>query len=383
MTKKTRLSGSWHKLAAVLVTVMMSLTMFPVTGLAADGTLPACAASRFGDVQRLAPHCAAVHLLADNGIVDGYEDGTFRPAQAITRAEFAKLFVLVMGLEPRPDLPARFSDVGGHWAADLGYIQAAVLADAISGFPDGTFRPDETVTRAQAITIASAWALLPGEAEAFTENIPPPTLELADDGETDEEEGSGGFVLPDLILPPYLFNPGLPGPLPPEPPQWIVTLPDESLLDRLFDSSGNPLLQNPEPLSPTALARDFVSNHPGMFTTVNPQPLPPLRLSLFELRTLMRGIVYELPGAGVDLVLHKILGFSPSYNPDGLPGDVWGTWYHVYVATALELGLMGSDVPAPIFTGPNFNGNAPMTRAEAAMVLANLLIVVTAEQAGS
>lgn len=89
-----------------------------------------------------------IDFLFSQGIISGYPDGTFQPGNSITRAQFAKMIVNANGIsEYYPPVPT-FSDVPlGHWA--YGYIEAAVQADIISGYPDGTFRPSDEVTRAQ------------------------------------------------------------------------------------------------------------------------------------------------------------------------------------------------------------------------------------------
>ncbi len=80
--------------------------------------------------------------------IAGYPDGTFRPDRPITRAETAKI---VSGYLSRPPVPAcSFVDVNiFHWAA--GYIYS--VRDLLQGYPDGTFRPDNQTTRAEAFVI--------------------------------------------------------------------------------------------------------------------------------------------------------------------------------------------------------------------------------------
>jgi len=82
-------------------------------------------------------------------ILSGYEDGTFRPSNAITRAEFAAVMMQFFEV----DLNARhnFTDVSGHWAEF--YIAAAFSNGFITGYPDGTFRPNEPITRAEAAAL--------------------------------------------------------------------------------------------------------------------------------------------------------------------------------------------------------------------------------------
>ena len=81
--------------------------------------------------------------------VQGYPDGSFRPRANITRAEFAAMAVRFFDVEY--DGPDLFSDTTGHWASDL--INKAASAGIILGFKDGTFRPDQDITRAEAIAI--------------------------------------------------------------------------------------------------------------------------------------------------------------------------------------------------------------------------------------
>ncbi len=97
----------------------------------------------------------AVSTLVSLGIISGYEDGTFQPEKNITRAEFAKIACYVVGLQSAADLAkgtTKFKDVAaGHWAS--GYINVASEKDMIKGYPDGTFKPEENVSYAEAITI--------------------------------------------------------------------------------------------------------------------------------------------------------------------------------------------------------------------------------------
>lgn len=84
------------------------------------------------------------------GAVDGYPDGTFRPENPITRAEFVKILekLFNLGIE---DGNTNLSDISGHWAEKS--IVSMVQKGFIKGYPDGTFRPDENITRAEVITL--------------------------------------------------------------------------------------------------------------------------------------------------------------------------------------------------------------------------------------
>ena len=98
---------------------------------------------------------SAVEALVELGIVNGYEDGTYRPEQTVSRAEMAKLLVVAAGLEPAAKLAegaTKFSDVNGGWAS--GFVNVASEYGYVMGYPDGTFRPDDTVSYAEAATMA-------------------------------------------------------------------------------------------------------------------------------------------------------------------------------------------------------------------------------------
>lgn len=82
-------------------------------------------------------------------IITGYPDGTFKPNKPITRAEFAAIAARFD--ETQSGKSATFSDVIGHWAAKE--IGIAYYNDWIKGYPDGTFKPDQNITRAEAMTM--------------------------------------------------------------------------------------------------------------------------------------------------------------------------------------------------------------------------------------
>ncbi|MGE5328190.1 MAG: S-layer homology domain-containing protein [Deltaproteobacteria bacterium] len=94
---------------------------------------------------------AAVGNLVSLGVISGYEDGTYKPEQNITRAEFAKIVCSMLRLQPAGTV-SKFKDVkADNWA--VGYINAAAGKGLISGYPDKTFKPEANITYAEAITI--------------------------------------------------------------------------------------------------------------------------------------------------------------------------------------------------------------------------------------
>lgn len=103
----------------------------------------------------------AVSQLVDKGVINGYPDGTFKPENRVTRAEFAKMILLAFNLKPVPVQDSIFPDVSiSHWASP--YIESAVAYGLVQGYPDGTFRPEGQITLAEAITLivrAKRWEL--------------------------------------------------------------------------------------------------------------------------------------------------------------------------------------------------------------------------------
>ena len=105
----------------------------------------------FTDVMSDAWYNNAISTMANAGILDGYEDGSFHPNGYITRAEFATSAVRFFDLSYQgEDL---FPDIDGHWAQD--YINQAADAGIIEGYPDGTFGPQKQITRAEAVTMVN------------------------------------------------------------------------------------------------------------------------------------------------------------------------------------------------------------------------------------
>jgi len=94
----------------------------------------------------------AISTLAEKGVVNGYPDGTFKPDQAITRAEFAKLVSKTFGYTATTQ--AKFDDVSSeYWAS--GFINAVSEKKIMNAFSDGNFKPDQTMNRAQVATMIS------------------------------------------------------------------------------------------------------------------------------------------------------------------------------------------------------------------------------------
>ena len=107
--------------------------------------------NRYSDVAATSWYNTAVSTLSFMGIITGYPDGTFRPNAAITRAEFA---AIAARFDSNGDkTAAKFSDIANHWAKDE--ISIAYNNGWITGYPDGTFGPQRDITRAETMTLVN------------------------------------------------------------------------------------------------------------------------------------------------------------------------------------------------------------------------------------
>ena len=107
--------------------------------------------NRYSDVAATVWYNTAVSTLSSMGIITGYPDGTFRPNAAITRAEFAAIAARFDNDGDKT--AAKFSDIATHWAKDE--ISIAYNNGWITGYPDGTFGPQRDITRAETMTLVN------------------------------------------------------------------------------------------------------------------------------------------------------------------------------------------------------------------------------------
>lgn len=92
-----------------------------------------------------------VRLMVQLNVMKGYGDGSFKPDQAMTRAEMAVVLLSLMDIDKVDHASTTFTDMLGHWAGDA--VAQLYSKGIIEGYGDGTFRPDRPLTRAEAITI--------------------------------------------------------------------------------------------------------------------------------------------------------------------------------------------------------------------------------------
>jgi len=118
----------------------------------------------FSDVKEDYSYVKAVNWLQANGVVKGYDDGSYRPDQLVNRAEFVKMLYETMGrsgdYKNKPIQP--FTDVdGSEWYG--GYVTNAYMDDYVDGYEDGTFKPADTITTAEALKIVMNAFFLKGD----------------------------------------------------------------------------------------------------------------------------------------------------------------------------------------------------------------------------
>lgn len=97
-------------------------------------------------------YSAAVNYVVEKKLISGYPNGTFKPNESITRAEFAQMISGYIKTEKTNK--SDFNDVKDHWAKDA--IDKLNGNKNVSGYPDGTFKPNEKITRAEAVTILNS-----------------------------------------------------------------------------------------------------------------------------------------------------------------------------------------------------------------------------------
>lgn len=136
------------------------------------------AAPRYNDVPMDHPAFTAIEYLSDQGVVSGYGDNSFKPDTAMTRAQFAKTLgtALHWGLI-KPE-EGRFSDVvTGTWMYP--FVETAAARKVMDGYSDGTFRPNNSIPRGQAVrslVVAAGWKPLYSPISHFLDVAPRSSL---------------------------------------------------------------------------------------------------------------------------------------------------------------------------------------------------------------
>ncbi len=128
----------------------------------------------YSDIKDGAWCCRAVATLTNAGVINGYTDGTFRPNAPITRAELATIIARFAKLDVNTKT---FSDINGHWAQKN--IELAAGNGWINGYEDGTFRPNNNITRAE--TFAMINRVLDRQTENVSDLLPTSEMNMWSD----------------------------------------------------------------------------------------------------------------------------------------------------------------------------------------------------------
>lgn len=132
-----------------------------ITGVIASLLIPATAFGTFSDVNSSTDYSNAIHWMADNGVIDGYPDGSFQPDRCVNRVEMLKMLFLANETE----LYSQEGTAGSHYYDDFfsdtdtdewywPYLDTALRNGVVEGYPDGTFKPSQCVNRVEAVKMS-------------------------------------------------------------------------------------------------------------------------------------------------------------------------------------------------------------------------------------
>lgn len=132
---------------------------------------PTAFAQIFSDVNTNNRNAAAINYLAQHNIISGYPDGTFKPDKPVSRVEFLKLALLSSDIELDVNSPSNFKDIDENaWYSP--YVRKAKKEGWIQGYSDGNFRPEQTVNKVEGLKMISAiqkWELSASYLQPFTD----------------------------------------------------------------------------------------------------------------------------------------------------------------------------------------------------------------------
>lgn len=110
----------------------------------------------------------AIEELVSADVIQGYPDGTFKPEKQVSRAEFAK--ILTGAMDWKQEGEADYTDLASHWAEE--YIATVGAHKVITGYPDGTFQPNRSISRAEILTMITRAIKLGEKAETADTWLP-------------------------------------------------------------------------------------------------------------------------------------------------------------------------------------------------------------------
>lgn len=150
-SKSSRVSSSVSSSANSVSSATATTSSASASSSTKSATSKPTAAAPFPDVDPSRESYDAILSLRERGIINGYSDGTFRPDIGINRAEFIKILVAGYRSGGMRNEGNCFTDVREEWFAP--YVCEAKRLEWISGYPDGAFRPEQRVNRAEAMKI--------------------------------------------------------------------------------------------------------------------------------------------------------------------------------------------------------------------------------------
>jgi len=135
------------RFVSVTITALLLFGMSPAVHAQATASAPV---QKFSDVAGTNRNAVAINFLANNNIINGYPDGTFRPDQSVSRVEFLKIALLASNVTLDAAAPTGFKDVDETaWYSP--YLKKAKKEGWVQGYADGTFKPTQSVNKAEGL----------------------------------------------------------------------------------------------------------------------------------------------------------------------------------------------------------------------------------------
>jgi len=107
----------------------------------------------FSDINANTDYKSAIDWMTNNGVIQGYADQTFKPDQCVKRVEFLKMLFLMLNIDANNSTAELFKDTyADQWYAP--YVKTARARGTVEGYPDGTFKPAQCVARVEALKMA-------------------------------------------------------------------------------------------------------------------------------------------------------------------------------------------------------------------------------------
>lgn len=156
--RRQRLTDSFGARVTLCARRLVALAL--VATLTCTNLVVAAAQTTFPDVSSRSPYATAINFLVADGVLSGYPDGTFRPDQSVNRAEALKIIFLANHFPT----PTAGGDVFGDVTADAWFapfVAAAKTRGVVAGYPDGSFHPEQTVNLVEALKMLLRAADLP------------------------------------------------------------------------------------------------------------------------------------------------------------------------------------------------------------------------------